>query len=59
VNSLGSKGIGEAGTIAATPAILNAVIDALKPLGITYLNMPLSPMRVWEAINQRSSEVAA
>jgi carbon-monoxide dehydrogenase large subunit len=50
VNSLGVKGIGEAGTIAATPAILNAVVDALRPLGVDYLDMPLSPQRVWEAI---------
>ena len=48
--SMGVKGIGEAGTIAATPAILNAVVDALRPLGVTYLQMPLSPMRVWEVI---------
>jgi carbon-monoxide dehydrogenase large subunit len=50
VNSLGAKGVGEAGTIAASPAVTNAVIDALRPLGVTYINMPLSPMRVWEAI---------
>jgi aerobic carbon-monoxide dehydrogenase large subunit len=48
--SMGVKGIGEAGTIAASPAILNAVVDALRPLGVTYLQMPLSPMRVWDAI---------
>jgi aerobic carbon-monoxide dehydrogenase large subunit len=52
VNSLGVKGVGEAGTIAATPAVTNAVIDALRPLGVTYINMPLSPMRVWEAIQE-------
>jgi carbon-monoxide dehydrogenase large subunit len=52
VNSLGVKGIGEAGTIAATPAVLNAVLDALRPLGVSYLNMPLSPMRVWEEIQR-------
>ncbi|HEV3054530.1 MAG TPA: xanthine dehydrogenase family protein molybdopterin-binding subunit [Solirubrobacteraceae bacterium] len=52
VNSLGSKGVGEAGTIAASAAVTNAVIDALRPLGVTYMNMPLSPMRVWEAITQ-------
>jgi aerobic carbon-monoxide dehydrogenase large subunit len=51
VNSLGAKGVGEAGTIAATPAVTNAVIDALRPLGVTYLNMPLSPMRVWQEID--------
>ena len=50
VNSLGAKGIGEAGTIAASAAVTNAVIDALRPLGVSYVNMPLSPMRVWEAI---------
>jgi aerobic carbon-monoxide dehydrogenase large subunit len=50
VNSLGVKGIGEAGTIAATPAVAAAVLDALEPLGITELDMPLTPMRVWQAI---------
>ncbi len=52
VNSLGAKGIGEAGTIAASAAVTNAVIDALRPLGVDYINMPLSPLRVWEAISQ-------
>ena len=50
VNSLGVKGIGEAGTIGATPAVAAAVLDALKPLGVTELDMPMTPMRVWEAI---------
>jgi len=49
-NSLGVKGVGEAATIAATPAIVNSVVDALRPLGITYLDMPLTPMRVWNAL---------
>jgi carbon-monoxide dehydrogenase large subunit len=49
-NSLGVKGIGEAGTIACTPAVTNAVIDALKPLGVTWIDMPLTPMRVWQTI---------
>jgi aerobic carbon-monoxide dehydrogenase large subunit len=52
VNSLGVKGVGEAGTIAASAAVTNAVIDALRPLGVNYINMPLTPMRIWEAINQ-------
>jgi carbon-monoxide dehydrogenase large subunit len=52
VNSLGVKGVGEAGTIAASAAVTNAVIDALRPLGVSYINMPLSPMRVWEAISE-------
>jgi aerobic carbon-monoxide dehydrogenase large subunit len=51
VNSLGAKGVGEAGTIAASAAVTNAVIDALRPLGVDFINMPLSPMRVWEAIS--------
>ncbi len=50
VNSLGAKGVGEAGTIAASAAVTNAVIDALRPLGVDYINMPLTPMRVWQAI---------
>jgi aerobic carbon-monoxide dehydrogenase large subunit len=50
VNSLGVKGVGEAGTIAATPAILNSVIDALRPVGVDFLNMPLSPQNVWSQI---------
>jgi carbon-monoxide dehydrogenase large subunit len=50
VNSLGVKGVGEAGTIAASPAVTNAVIDALRPLGVSYVNMPLTPMRVWQEI---------
>jgi aerobic carbon-monoxide dehydrogenase large subunit len=50
VNSLGVKGVGEAGTIAASPAVLNAVVDALRPVGVTYIDMPLTPLRVWEAI---------
>ena len=48
--ALGVKGIGEAGTIGATPAVMNAVIDALTPLGITNMEMPASPERVWSAI---------
>ena len=44
------KGIGETGTIASTPAIYNAVIDALSPLGITKLEMPLKAETVWQAI---------
>lgn len=51
-NSLGVKGVGEAATIAATPAIVNSVIDALRPLGVTYLDMPLTSQRVWDAIQE-------
>ncbi len=49
-NPLGVKGIGETGTIASTVAIYNAVMDALKPLGVTKLDMPLTPEKVWRAI---------
>jgi aerobic carbon-monoxide dehydrogenase large subunit len=55
VNPLGAKGCGEAGTIGSTPAVVNAVIDALAPLGITHLDMPLTPARVWAAIHGRAS----
>jgi carbon-monoxide dehydrogenase large subunit len=49
-NPMGVKGVGEAGTIAAPPAVVNAVIDALAPLGITSIDMPATPERVWRAI---------
>ena len=49
---LGVKGIGEAGTIASTVTVYNAVMDALKPLGVTSMNMPMTPERVWQAIQQ-------
>lgn len=52
VNSLGVKGIGEAGTIAASAAVANAVLDALRPLGVEELDMPLTPMRVFNAIQE-------
>ncbi len=50
VNPLGVKGIGEAGTIGATPAVQNAVIDALSHLGVRHIDMPTTPERVWTAI---------
>jgi len=49
-NPMGVKGIGEAGTIGSPPAVINAVIDALAPFGVTHIDMPASPMRVWETI---------
>ena len=49
-NPLGAKGIGEAGTIGSTPAVVNAVLDALAPLGVTHVDMPLKPERIWQAI---------
>jgi carbon-monoxide dehydrogenase large subunit len=49
-NRLGVKGVGEAGTIASTPAVVNAIVDALRPFGITDVTMPCTPERVWRAI---------
>ncbi len=49
---LGVKGVGETGTIASTPAVVNAVVDALSPLGIKHIDMPLTPERVWHAIQE-------
>ena len=49
-NRLGVKGVGEAGTIASTPAVVNAIVDALRPLGINDVVMPCTPERVWRAI---------
>jgi len=49
-NPLGAKGVGEAGTIGSTPAVQNAVIDAVSHLGVRHIDMPCHPMRVWEAI---------
>jgi carbon-monoxide dehydrogenase large subunit len=54
-NPLGVKGIGEAGTIAASAAVVNSVVDALAPLGIRHLDMPLKPERVWRAIQAAQS----
>jgi carbon-monoxide dehydrogenase large subunit len=52
VNPLGVKGVGEAGTIGATPAIVNAIVDALSPYGVKHLDMPARPEAVWKLINQ-------
>jgi carbon-monoxide dehydrogenase large subunit len=51
-NPLGIKGIGESGAIGAPPAIVGALLDALKPLGVTHIDMPATPARVWEAIRR-------
>ena len=49
-NPLGVKGVGETGTIASTPAVVNAVMDALSPFGVTHLDMPLTSQKIWNAI---------
>jgi len=57
-NPLGVKGAGEAGTIGATPAVVNAVIDALAPFGVTDIPMPLTSERVWMAMQKQTKEAA-
>ncbi|SDN03367.1 carbon-monoxide dehydrogenase large subunit [Lentzea albidocapillata subsp. violacea] len=52
-NPLGAKGVGEAGTIASTPAVVNSVLDALRHLGVRDIEMPMSPERVWTALQGR------
>jgi carbon-monoxide dehydrogenase large subunit len=58
VNPLGAKGVGEAGTVGALPALVNAVNDALAPLGVRHLDMPMTPERVWRAIQDGGPEMA-
>ena len=55
LNPLGAKGIGESGTIGSTPAVQNAVVDALAHLGVRHVDMPTTPMRVWNAIEEARS----
>jgi aerobic carbon-monoxide dehydrogenase large subunit len=55
-NVLGVKGVGEAGTIGSAPAVMNAIVDALAPFGVTDLEMPATPERVWRAIAQAKGE---
>jgi carbon-monoxide dehydrogenase large subunit len=56
-NPLGAKGIGEAGTIGSTPAIVNAVIDALSPFGIRHIDMPLTPGRIWATLTSARDDL--
>jgi carbon-monoxide dehydrogenase large subunit len=55
VNPLGVKGCGEAGTIVSAAALVNAVVDALQPFGIVHIDKPLTPARVWAAIQAARS----
>jgi carbon-monoxide dehydrogenase large subunit len=55
-NPVGIKGVGESGTIGAPPAVMNAVVDALRPLGIDHVDMPATPARIWEAIRRARTE---
>jgi carbon-monoxide dehydrogenase large subunit len=58
-NPLGIKGAGEAGATGAPPAVIGAILDALKPLGIDRIDMPATPSRVWAAISARATKAAA
>ena len=53
VNPLGVKGVGEAGTIGASPAVVNSVVDALSPLGVRHIDMPLTPEKIWKLVSGR------
>jgi aerobic carbon-monoxide dehydrogenase large subunit len=55
-NPLGVKGIAESGTIGAPPAVQNAVVDALRPFGVEHIDMPCTPMRIWEALRKANRE---
>ena len=59
LNPLGAKGAGEAGTVGALPAVINAVMDALAPLGVRELDMPASSDRVWAAIQDAKARAGA
>ena len=52
VNPLGVKGVGEAGTIGASPSVVNSVVDAVSHLGVRHLDMPLTPEKIWNVIQQ-------
>jgi carbon-monoxide dehydrogenase large subunit len=54
VNPLGVKGVGEAGTIGASPAVVNSVVDALSHLGVRHIDMPLTPEKIWKLIGARN-----
>ncbi len=58
-NPLGAKGIGESGTIGATPAVQNAVVDAVAHLGVRHIDMPTSPRVVWQAVQRATSNNGA
>ena len=57
-NPLGVKGAGEAGNVGALPAVANALVDALSPLGIRHIEMPATPERLWRAIRSRTGQLA-
>jgi carbon-monoxide dehydrogenase large subunit len=56
VNPLGVKGVGEAGTIGCSPALVNSVVDALRPLGIKHVDMPMTPQKIWNLLQQAGGQ---
>jgi carbon-monoxide dehydrogenase large subunit len=52
-NPLGAKGVGEGGTVASTPTVMNAILDALAPFGVTDVRMPATPERIWRAVREQ------
>ena len=58
-NGLGVKGCGEAGCAGALPAVMNAVVDALRPMGVRHIDMPATPERVWRALQDAQLPMAA
>jgi carbon-monoxide dehydrogenase large subunit len=54
-NALGTKGCGEAGAIGSPPAVINAVLDAVRDMGVTELDMPATPARVWDAVRHATA----
>jgi carbon-monoxide dehydrogenase large subunit len=57
-NPLGVKGVGEGGTVASTPTVINAILDALQPYGVGNIEMPATPQRVWESIHNGARKAA-
>jgi carbon-monoxide dehydrogenase large subunit len=55
INPLGAKGVGELGTVGATPTVINALLDALRPLGVKDIDMPATAERVWQAVRAAKS----
>src|SRR5437588_677811 len=59
VNPLGVKGVGEAGTIGCSPAVVNSVVDALSPLGVRHIDMPLTPEKIWKLLATKNRDVGS
>jgi carbon-monoxide dehydrogenase large subunit len=56
INSLGAKGVGEAGVTGSLPTLMNAVMDCLRTRGVTHFDMPASPQRIWDALQGRGGK---